>query len=536
MGHFIHLPFSRARTVKMQRQSFLARLRQQLCRTKLPGQHHEDSIPSHATETSPLLKSDSCLDHDHGIIVCVRRRQNIDQPEQGILSLDDNPVTWLHEARTIASYSLPLTVTFLLQYSVDALSLIAAGRLGKRELGAVSLANMSAAITCFAPIQGLATSLDTLCAQAYGSGRKHLIGLYCQRMALFLLCLCIPISILWLYAEPIMKHLVSDAESARLASLYLVALTCAIPGYVIFEIVKRFLQAQGLFQATTYVLLVAAPCHAIVVSVLIRKFGFIGAPMAVAATRTLIAVLVLLYVRFINGSGCWGGFSHRALTNWWTMIRLAIPGMIMVEAEYLAFEVMIIASSQFGTDYLAVQGILSAIATISFQVPFSMSIAASTRIAGLIGAGAVGAGKVAAKMALTAVCITGCLNFIVYILFQARLPFIFTDDPVVARLATQLLPMLGLTTFLEGVGATAHGLLRGIGRQSIGGPATLSSYYFVALPTSLALGFGLDWKLHGLLWGLTLGLVVVSLIEYTYLCMANWNKAATEATARNAAG
>lgn len=77
-----------------------------------------------------------------------------------------------------------------------------------------------------------------------------------------------------------------------------------------------------------------------------------------------------------------------------------------------------------------------------------------------------------------------------------------------AALATQVLPLLGVTTFLEGLAIAAHGLLRGIGRQSIGGPTTISAYYLVALPTSLALGFGLGWRLHGLLLGLTIGLSV----------------------------
>lgn len=103
---------------------------------------------------------------------------------------------------------------------------------------------------------------------------------------------------------------------------------------------------------------------------------------------------------------------------------------------------------------------------------------------------------------------TGAFNLLIYIMFQAYLPFIFTKDPSVASLTTQVLPLLGVTTFLEGLAITAHGLLRGIGRQSIGGPATIFSYYLIALPVSLALGFGLDWKLHGLLLGLTIGLCV----------------------------
>lgn len=75
------------------------------------------------TETSPLLKSVSGSADVSGDCVA-----------------SDTRGTWSHEARVIASYSAPLIVTFLLQYSVDASSLIAAGRLGKVELGAVSRA------------------------------------------------------------------------------------------------------------------------------------------------------------------------------------------------------------------------------------------------------------------------------------------------------------------------------------------------------------------------------------------------------------
>lgn len=90
--------------------------------------------------------------------------------------------TWRREFKVIARYSSPLVVTFLLQYSLTVASIFSVGHLGKVELGAVSLAAMTANITGYAIYQGLATSLDTLCPQAYGSGRKKLVGLQMQRM------------------------------------------------------------------------------------------------------------------------------------------------------------------------------------------------------------------------------------------------------------------------------------------------------------------------------------------------------------------
>jgi MATE family multidrug resistance protein len=80
------------------------------------------------------------------------------------------------------------------------------------------------------------------------------------------------------------------------------------------------------------------------------------------------------------------------------MIRLAIPGMIMVEAEYVAFEVLTFASSQFGAAELAAQAVLLTLASIMYQLPFSISVASSTRVANLIGAGLVDAAKTSAKV------------------------------------------------------------------------------------------------------------------------------------------
>jgi multidrug resistance protein, MATE family len=259
---------------------------------------------------------------------------------------------------------------------------------------------MSAAITCLAPFQGLATSLDTLCAQAYGSGHKTLVGLQLQRMTAFLFLLSVPVAVLWFFSEPLIRKVVPEAESARLAALYLRVMIFSIPGFVLFECGKRFTQAQGLFRATTYVLVIAAPFNILINYLLVWRLGlgFVGAPIAVAITDNLLPVLLFLYVRFIDGSQCWGGFTKRAFSNWWVMIRLALPGMVMIEAEWLAFELMTLLSSRFGSEYLAAQSVLVTLATISYQIPFPVSIAASTRIANLIGAGLVDAAKTAARV------------------------------------------------------------------------------------------------------------------------------------------
>ncbi len=87
------------------------------------------------------------------------------------------------------------------------------------------------------------------------------------------------------------------------------------------------------------------------------------------------------------------------------MIKLALPGMIMVEAQYFAFEVLTLAASQFGSAHLAAQSVLVTVTSTTFNIPFPLSIAASTRVANLIGARLSGAARTSAKV----VCLSGPL-------------------------------------------------------------------------------------------------------------------------------
>ena len=138
--------------------------------------------------------------------------------------------------------------------------------------------------------------------------------------------------------------------------------------------------------------------------------GFIGAPIAVAITDTLLPLLLFLYVYYVNGLECWGGFSSAAFYNWAPMIRLALPGLVMILAEFLSFEILTLAAAHLSTTHLAAQSLLSTLCTLAFHLPFPISIAASTRIATLIGASLIPAARVATVVAIGAGFTTGIIT------------------------------------------------------------------------------------------------------------------------------
>jgi multidrug resistance protein, MATE family len=80
------------------------------------------------------------------------------------------------------------------------------------------------------------------------------------------------------------------------------------------------------------------------------------------------------------------------------MIKLALPGMLMMEAEYFAFEVLTFMAGQLGDASLAAQSIMVTICQTAYQVPLATSITGSTRIANLIGARSSGGAWIAGKI------------------------------------------------------------------------------------------------------------------------------------------
>jgi multidrug resistance protein, MATE family len=170
----------------------------------------------------------------------------------------------------------------------------------------------------------------------------------------------------------------------------------------------------------------------------------------------------------------------------------------MVLAEFLAFEILTLSSSWLGETPLAAQSVLGSITGITFQIPFPMSVAASTRIANLIGATLAVPAKTAAKVAMCFAVVVGIFNITLLSTLRYAIPRLFTPDPDVIDLVAKLLPLCAGFQLFDALACNCNGILRGLGRQEIGGYVGLFAYYVVGLPISFGTGFGAGWGLYGL--------------------------------------
>jgi MATE family multidrug resistance protein len=353
-------------------------------------------------------------------------------------------------------------------------------------------------------------------------------------MTCLLFLVTIPIGAIWICSGWILALLVPERDLAFLAGDYLRLLLAGTPGYFLFEAGKRFTQAQGLFSASLVVLLICTPINIALnyVLVFVLQWGLTGAALAVVISNTLLPVCLFLYVRFIKPSSleCWGGFTKQAFHNWGPMVKLALPGIIMVEAEWLAFDILTFSSSYISTADLAAQSVVMTICVVMFHIPFSVSVAVSTRLGNLIGSGSLSAAKLAAKAYTVVFVLIGLINGTIMATTRNVLPRAFSDDKEVIRLAAQVMPVLAAFQLFDATTALVNGLLRGLGRQKIGGYANLFVYYIVAVPLALFLCFGPPkLELAGLWTGCVVGSALITVSEGLYICFFDWSKAVEDA-------
>ncbi|OTB03011.1 hypothetical protein M426DRAFT_322239 [Hypoxylon sp. CI-4A] len=465
----------------------------------------EDEVSNNAhTETTPLLSTSHSSE---------------ETAESG---------TWSSELWLLIKYSVPLIATYLLQYSYSIITTFVAGHLSADALAAASIGMTTMNIVGFATIEGMATALDTLCAQAYGSGNLTGVGLHVQRMLLFMALTIIPIGAIWAVSPQLLALFVRQEHLAVMAGSFLRVSLIGLPGYAGFEAGKRFLQAQGDFKAAMVAILICAPVNAVLSWLFAFKLdmGLDGAALAAALTNDLRPVLLLIYILLPVGKWsrqCWGGFSREALTKWGPMAQLSVAGFAVNLGEWAATEIMTFSTSYLSTNHLAAQSILMTISVVSWHIPFSISVAISTRIGHLIGAGLVGTARRAALLYAVVCTLVGTFDGLIIFALRKQFLEFFSEDHAVRDIASKTMLTVGVFQIIDAIICCTNGLLRGLGRQSVAAWVVFIVNYIGAVPLAMWLELGSpSLELNGLWIGLGCGMVLIATVEAIYMKTMRW--------------
>ncbi|KAF1963034.1 mate family transporter [Byssothecium circinans] len=420
--------------------------------------------------------------------------------------------------------SIPVVLAYALQNSLQTISVLIVGRLSPEALATAAFSYMFAMATGWLIALGGTTAIDTLASASFtGSKNRHDLGTILQRSFIVLTLFYIPVAILWICSEPLFKALGQEDYIARDSAKFLSVLVPGGLGYIYFEAMKKYLQAQEIMRPGTYVLLITSPLSAGLnyIFVYTFKMGLLGAPIATGIAYWISFLLLLAYAYFVDGWECWGGWSRKCLHHMWAFARLAFLGVIHVGTEWWAFEIVALAAGKLGTTPLAAQSVIMTTDQVMNTIPFGVGVATSSRVGNLLGArNAKGAARAANTAAVLSMLLGGAVLAILMGVkdFYAK---IFNDDIHVIKLTAKVMPYVALFQIADGLNGSCGGALRGMGRQHIGAIVNIVSYYCGALPLGVYLAFH-GWGLGGLWVGQCIALYLVGFAEWGIVAWSNW--------------
>ncbi|CAJ0844468.1 6482_t:CDS:2 [Entrophospora sp. SA101] len=477
----------------------------------LPTSNNNNPQEIETAENTPLLLSSSTNDNvinNNDVLEDIALLQQEDDQQNKILDF--------HESVFVTKKAIPVSLTYILQYSLQ----------GSIELAASALGSMYATVTGWSVLFGAATALDTLASQAYTSGNPKMVGVFLQRGLAIILLGFIPIAVSWWEAERILVFLGQDHEIARLSALFTRYLLIGAPALLSFEALKKYLQAQGIMKASTYVLIICSPINIILNYALVWyppvSLGFIGAPFATSITYWLMLILIIIYIKYFNGYQVWGGWTYMAFHDWLPFLKLALPGVIMVCAEWWAFELAALAAGYLGSIALAAQSIVLTTACLFYQIPFGIAVSSSNRVGNLLGAGLGSRARLASNVSLVLAVLVSMFNSIILLLLKDSWGYLFTEDKEVIDLVSSILPLCACFQISDAISAVGGGILRGQGRQKIGAYLNLPVYYLIAFPVGTLLAFKYHWGLKGLWFGLAIASLSVGVGIIIAILCTDW--------------
>lgn len=154
--------------------------------------------------------------------------------------------SWILEIWALLKDAAPVILAYMLQMSLQTTTVIIAGRRSPMDLSVAAFSLMFALVTGWMIALGGTTALDTLASSTFtGSKDKHDLGILLQRGFFVLGLFYIPVAIIWACSNSIFLALGQDPDLSYQSSRFL---TCLIPGglgYIFFETLKKYLQAQG---------------------------------------------------------------------------------------------------------------------------------------------------------------------------------------------------------------------------------------------------------------------------------------------------
>ncbi len=418
--------------------------------------------------------------------------------------------------------AFPIVLSQIGQVMVSLIDNMMVGHVGTTELAAASFANSVFMIGMVFGM-GITFGVTPLVGKAFGDNdyRTTVIWLKNGVFSHFIAGLLLTLIMFGVYLFlPLMGQ---PPEVLELAKPYYILLCFSYFPFLLFFSFKQFFEGIGNTKIAMLITLTANVVNIIVNYVLIfGKLGFSEMGLNGAGIGTLVSriIMPIMFVYFIARKSRFLEYFRAARLEQITkdrilqLFRIGIPIAFQLIVEVTAFGIGAVMMGWLGETSLAAHQVALGLASFTYMISLGVSQANTIRVSHQMGLRDYKS-MISASMASThLVLVFMSLMALLFVVGRNLLPYLFTTDIEVVKIASGLLIVAAIFQLFDGLQVIMLSTLRGMADVTIPMFIAFLAYLLVGIPTSYIFAFVVDFGPQGIWFGYLVGLGTASILFY----------------------
>lgn len=418
--------------------------------------------------------------------------------------------------------AFPIVLSQIGQVMVSLIDNAMVGHVGTTELAAASFANSVFMIGMVFGM-GITFGMTPLVGTAFGNKDKRSTVVWLKNGALTHMAAGLILTLLMFGVYLLLPYMGQEADVLELAKPYYILLTFSYLPFILFFSFKQFFEGIGNTKMAMTITLTANVVNIVVNYVLIfGKFGFPALGLNGAGIGTLVSRIIMpfMFVVFISRKVQFLEYFRLArleqidFDRIIRLLKIGIPIAFQLIVEVTAFGIGAVMMGWLGETPLAAHQVALGLASFTYMISLGVSQANTIRVSHQIGLKDYHAMRTAAVASTHLVLAFMSLMALAFIGGKNLLPYLFTTDIDVVRIAAGLLIVAAVFQLFDGLQVVMLSTLRGMSDVTAPMFIAFFAYLLIGIPTSYVFAFVLNIGAKGIWFGYLVGLGTAGILFY----------------------
>lgn len=397
----------------------------------------------------------------------------------------------LDKLKQFSTILFPILITQIALYLMNFFDTVMSGQISAVDLAGVAIGS-SLWLPIFTGITGILMALTPIVSQLIGGKKRERVPFSIIQGLYLALVIGIVVIILGAFLVPLILNGMDLEPTVReIAYHYLIALSLGIIPLLMYSVLRSFIDALGQTRVTMIITLISLPLNVFFNYIFIYgRFGFpklggVGAGLASAVTYWIIFLISLYVIKNVSPFSTYRLFKtffKPAFSAWKEILIIGVPIGLAIFFETSIFAAVTLLLSKFSTETIAAHQAAINFASLLYMIPLSIAMALTIAVGHEVGAKRLHDASQYSYLGISMAVGMSILSGIILLIFREQVSYLYTDNPVVAKLTQQFLIYAIFFQLSDALQAPIQGALRGYKDVNTAFVMSLISYWVIGLP------------------------------------------------------